>query len=64
MASMKKHKVRKIYLVENIHCTYDSLRRKMNKTSRKMMSNGESGKGSRAASKMEEKVYENEKVQI
>lgn len=64
MSSMKKHKVRKAYLVENVHCTLYSWRRKMNKSSRKRFSNGEPSKGSKAASKMEKKVKRNKRVKI
>ena len=47
--------MKRTYLVESVHCTFGSWRRKKRKTSRKMMSNGEPDKCSRVASKMEKK---------
>lgn len=63
MASMKEKKVRETYLVEN-HCILDSWRKQMNKTSRKMRSNGEPGKGSKGSFNNGEKVEKMKRVKI
>ena len=60
----EEEKSMKTYLVEDVHCTLNSWRKKMNKTSRKMMRSGEPDKNPHAASTMEEKIEKMNNVQI
>lgn len=52
---MKKNKIWGTYLVEDVQCTLDYWRKKMNKTSRKIRSSDEPDKNAQATSTMEEK---------